>query len=524
MISKKSAVFLLVSILLLVSVASAIRLVNPVSAEQAPHFPRTDRFQRCEAEAGFFWVDTTSGNVWWADQGNGKWVYGGHPEGAEPGPIGTYTPCKNDGGPGLFVINTATGKVWRTDGNSWDRLDKGEARGGRIGTYVPYNNKDGAGIHILSHKTGEGWWTNGNTWVSLDEAAGEDYVPRDSKDDGITVEGELLTKEYVQTNIARTSTRQQDRAEDTSDFLREELEKAKQRLYEVEEELVAVQENSGALDSLNSEKEGLMSGLTKLRELLIEVELSMPEADSELQSAIEAVEGQPEIHSSTFYTDPAIISLQSRSTKLETKLDELSASHGDEAPKTEALRKQIRQIQEKLEQAKVEIWYRDTTARQKQCEATLNKLKVKKGLLNEKINEYNHLLRELPRRQMELARLQREMTVIENNYLMLLQRLYEVELLDRPPEASLQDMDKSDQFTLKISNPESGMTYGAMLLDDQVTSMETFLNSLQRATPTQKQMLIIQSGRKVSHDQIVEVMDYAKSAGIKKIGFAMAGE
>jgi len=34
-------------------------------------------------------------------------------------------------------------------------------------------------------------------------------------------------------------------------------------------------------------------------------------------------------------------------------------------------------------------------------------------------------------------------------------------------------------------------------------------------------MLIIQSGRDVGHDQIVKVMDLAKRADIKKIGFEM---
>jgi len=41
-------------------------------------------------------------------------------------------------------------------------------------------------------------------------------------------------------------------------------------------------------------------------------------------------------------------------------------------------------------------------------------------------------------------------------------------------------------------------------------------------TPAEeKEMLIIQSGRQVIHDQIVQVMDRAKRAGVAKIGFAM---
>jgi biopolymer transport protein ExbD len=60
-----------------------------------------------------------------------------------------------------------------------------------------------------------------------------------------------------------------------------------------------------------------------------------------------------------------------------------------------------------------------------------------------------------------------------------------------------------------------------MVLNEQVASMEMLLGNFQRATLKQKEMLIIQSGRRVLHDQIVKVMDLAKRADVKKIGFAM---
>jgi len=68
------------------------------------------------------------------------------------------------------------------------------------------------------------------------------------------------------------------------------------------------------------------------------------------------------------------------------------------------------------------------------------------------------------------------------------------------------------------------MPLGKMVLNDQVVSMEMLLGSFQGATLKQKEMLIIQSGRDVSHDQIVSVMDLAKRADIKKIAFSMVAE
>jgi len=86
-------------------------------------------------------------------------------------------------------------------------------------------------------------------------------------------------------------------------------------------------------------------------------------------------------------------------------------------------------------------------------------------------------------------------------------------LTDKPPQ----------QLILRISDPEGSDPYGTMVLNDQVISMEMLLGNFQRATLKQKEMLIIQSGRDVWHDQIVKVMDLAKRADVKKIGFAMVG-
>ena len=89
-----------------------------------------------------------------------------------------------------------------------------------------------------------------------------------------------------------------------------------------------------------------------------------------------------------------------------------------------------------------------------------------------------------------------------------------------PPGAPPPGSDKPEQLILRISDPEGG-GLGTMVLNDQVISMKALLDSFQRATLKQKEMLIIQSGRRVLHDQIVTIMDMAKRADVKKIGFAM---
>jgi biopolymer transport protein ExbD len=90
-----------------------------------------------------------------------------------------------------------------------------------------------------------------------------------------------------------------------------------------------------------------------------------------------------------------------------------------------------------------------------------------------------------------------------------------------PPGTPPPNQKEQKQLILRISDPESGASDGAMVLNDDLVSMGELLGNFQRATLEQKKMLIIQSGRDVWHDQIVRVMDLAKRADIKKIGFAM---
>ena len=93
-----------------------------------------------------------------------------------------------------------------------------------------------------------------------------------------------------------------------------------------------------------------------------------------------------------------------------------------------------------------------------------------------------------------------------------------------PPGTPPPGTDKPQQLILRISNPDPGMPYGTMVLNDQLVSMEMLLGNFQRATLKQKEMLIIQSGREVFHDQIVQIMDLGKRADVKKIGFAMVAK
>jgi biopolymer transport protein ExbD len=90
-----------------------------------------------------------------------------------------------------------------------------------------------------------------------------------------------------------------------------------------------------------------------------------------------------------------------------------------------------------------------------------------------------------------------------------------------PPPGLPQQSTSEKNLVLRISDPEPGESIGIMVLNDNIVSMDRLLPIFQGATLKQKDMMIIQSGRSVLHEQIVQVMDLAKRSDIKKIGFAM---
>jgi len=80
------------------------------------------RFRACEQDDHLVWVDTSTGQVWWANPATGAWSYVGKPEGAVSGAWGTYLPKEGDDDKGLFILNVVTGEGWWTDGKVWKAL------------------------------------------------------------------------------------------------------------------------------------------------------------------------------------------------------------------------------------------------------------------------------------------------------------------------------------------------------------------------------------------------------------------
>lgn len=87
----------------------------------------------------------------------------------ETNAVGRYMACENPQGGGFYWVDTTSGKLWFAElgkeNNDWKFLGQvKDAKVGVVGTYIPFFNKSGGGLFILNTSTGEGWWTNGKDW------------------------------------------------------------------------------------------------------------------------------------------------------------------------------------------------------------------------------------------------------------------------------------------------------------------------------------------------------------------------
>ena len=232
--------------------------------------------------------------------------------------------------------------------------------------------------------------------------------------------------------IDKTLYGRQEATNASSIFINQELELQRRNLKDSEESLLAAQEK-GILDSLSDEDNILVNGLAKFRTDLVEVEMDLQEANIELQDARKAAtSGASEERLRVFYSNPEVAALQARLAILRAQDAELSMKYTAQYPQLVKLRGEIPVVEKELEQAKAKFStnQEDATARIQYWEDRVRSLTIRRTMLDEKIEDYDRKMQQLPQKQLEFARLRREKAAAENTYSMLLSRLNESKLLE----------------------------------------------------------------------------------------------
>jgi biopolymer transport protein ExbD len=88
------------------------------------------------------------------------------------------------------------------------------------------------------------------------------------------------------------------------------------------------------------------------------------------------------------------------------------------------------------------------------------------------------------------------------------------------PPPSTPTVHSPAKLLVRILNPEGVQTEGTMIINGEIVGFGEIFQRFINAPEPHKTALIIQSDRKVSHGQIVHVVDIAKQAGIDAVKFA----
>ncbi len=225
----------------------------------------------------------------------------------------------------------------------------------------------------------------------------------------------------------RTLLWRQSATSDTVDFMEDQIQVYWQRVQEAEEALVKAQEKS-PLGYLSEEASGLVSQAAKHKTDLFETELDLQDAKNELQKVKDLMENPlagNDGSKSASHLDPELVTLQSKLSSLQTQYEQLSVRYSDNYPQVRRLKIEIAQVENDLEQAKARFsaQQQDIPLRLQYWQDRVTTLEARKTALEDKAGEYERKLQLLPERQLELARLQREKSIADNGYTMLLSRL-----------------------------------------------------------------------------------------------------
>jgi len=247
----------------------------------------------------------------------------------------------------------------------------------------------------------------------------------------------------------------QNSASDASNFINQELENYKIKLRDAETALVNAQEK-GVLESLNGENNALVNEVAKLKANQVEIELDLQEAGSELQSAKKmSGSGNENILAAIYVMDPEITRLQNDLNNYQLQYAQLSSRYTDDYPPVKKLKDLVAQTRDDLNMAKTKlsVSQQDADTRMKYWTERVRSLVLRGTALNGKISTYDQKLQQLPQRQLEIARLQREKAAAENTYDMLLQRLNASDLMSQSESRNLGEVAQVLDYAVEPIKP-----------------------------------------------------------------------
>lgn len=223
------------------------------------------------------------------------------------------------------------------------------------------------------------------------------------------------------------------------DFVNRQLATVQEELTKLEGELLQYKEESGLI--MPSEYGAtLLRRLTELESRKAEAELALREARIVLNESRKylAAEEESIVSSQTISRNPIVSANKERLIGLEIELAGLMGIYTEKHPRVQEVKEKIAEVEKVLADNVEEIIssrtetlnpiHRALKERIIQLETTVISTEARISALVEGIREQEEKLKELPARELDLVRLERETRIAENIYLILMERREELQI------------------------------------------------------------------------------------------------
>ncbi|SDC08279.1 MULTISPECIES: GumC family protein [unclassified Candidatus Frackibacter] len=224
-----------------------------------------------------------------------------------------------------------------------------------------------------------------------------------------------------------------------ADFITKQLATVKEQLANAEDKLLAYKEKRGVVLPTEQAKVTL-DKLTELETLAAKTDVELKEYQAGLQEVKRSLTGQNKeiVSTKTITKNPIVENYQTKLAELKVRLASQKEIYTDRHPKIIALKRQIDEVQQRLKAAVKEVigartktinpLYQSLQGKVIDLQTKIITVQAKQGLYKEQIDKLDEQLSSLPKKELQLTRLERKSRVTERIYTMLMEKNEEVQI------------------------------------------------------------------------------------------------
>lgn len=245
-------------------------------------------------------------------------------------------------------------------------------------------------------------------------------------------------------------------------FVQEQLVQVQEKLSTAEGALLAYRERQRVVEPLQQAR-AAVDKVAELEKMRATVQIGLQEAATRIAQVRSQLRQQVPtlITSTTIATNPVVQSLRQRITEVEAQLSAVRENYGPSHPQVTALEAQAKELQRILTQEVERVVSAQTESLNPIHQGLVQELiglevdqiaqQARLSAIERMISAEETLLMELPSREMELARLERERQVNEQIYVMLRTRFEELRIQEATVTSDVRVIDPARLPTVPVS-------------------------------------------------------------------------